>query len=144
MRLSRTITAHNRADLVRAVELAPLGAQLDLIDDPRTTAQNRLMWALLTDIADQVTHCGEKYEPEAWKACFMKALGLKLRFMPSLNGQSVVAVGYQSSRLDKEKFSELIESIYQFGAQNGVDFEARQCQATPGIAWRGGAWCGAA
>lgn len=122
VRLSRTITAKNRADLVRAVELAPLGAQLDLIDDPRTTAQNRLMWALLTDISDQVRHCGDKYEPEAWKACFMKALGLKLQFMPSLDGQSVVAVGYHSSKLSKEKFSELIELIYSEGAQRGVNF----------------------
>lgn len=123
MRLSRTITARNRAELMRAVESAPLGAQFDLVDDPRTLAQNRLMWALLTDVSDQVTHGGERWEPEAWKACFMKALGLKLRFMPSLDGQSVVAVGYQSSRLDKEKFSELIESIYQFGAENGVEFD---------------------
>jgi hypothetical protein len=122
MRLSRTITASNRSELVKAVELAPIGAQLDLIDDPRTTQQNRLMWALLNDVSDQVTHCGEKYEPEAWKACFMKSIGLQLRFMPSLDGQSIVAVGYQSSKLSKEKFSELIESIYEYGARNGVRF----------------------
>jgi hypothetical protein len=141
MRLSRIITISNRAQLVRAVEAAPLGAQLDLIDEPRTLAQNRLMWRLLTLIADQVEHCGEKWEPEAWKACFMKAAGLKLRFMPSLDGASVVAVGYQSSRLDKEKFSELIETIYQFGAERGVDFEA---DARLGNAGRGLAWEGAA
>lgn len=123
MRLSRTITASNRAGLMRAVELAPIGASFELVDDPRTTQQNRLMWALLTDISDQVRHCGEQYEPEAWKACFMKSIGLKLRFMPSLDGQSVVAVGYQSSKLGKEKFSELIESIYEFGARNGVRFQ---------------------
>lgn len=122
MRLSRTITAANRAELVRAVAAAPIGAQLELIDDPRTTAQNRLMWALLNDVSDQVTHCGDKYEPEAWKACFLKAMGKKLQFMPSLDGSSVVAVGYRSSRLSKEEFSELIERIYEYGAKNGVRF----------------------
>ena len=122
MRLSRTITQANRADLVRAVEQAPTGAQLDLVDDPRTTAQNRLMWALLNDISDQLTHGGEKWEPEAWKAAFLKAMGKKLQFMPSLDGKSVVAVGYHSSKLDKAEFSELIELIYAEGTQRGVVF----------------------
>jgi hypothetical protein len=122
MRLSRHITAFNRPELLRALTLAPVGAHFELIDDPRTIAQNKLLWALLTDISDQVTHCGDKYEPEAWKACFMKANGAKLTFMPSLDGQGVVAVGYRSSRLDKEKFSELIESIFAYGAQHGVRF----------------------
>ena len=125
MRLTRTITETNRAELMAALKAAPVGATFELVDDPRTTQQNRLMWALLNDISDQVRHCGDKYEPEAWKACFMKSIGLKLRFMPSLDGQSVVAVGYQSSKLDKEKFSELIEAIYEFGAQNGVRFRGQ-------------------
>ena len=122
MRLSRTVTASNRAELVRAVELAPIGAQLDLIDDPRTLAQNKLMWAQLNDVAAQLTHGGEKWEPEDWKCAFMKALGFKLRFMPSLDGNGVVALGYRSSKLDKEKFSELIELIYAEGTQRGVVF----------------------
>lgn len=122
VRLSRTITAKNRADLVRAVELAELGAQFDLVDDPRTTQQNRLMWGLLNDIAGQVKHGGELWEPDDWKACFMKALGYKLRFMPSLDGDGVVALGYRSSKLDKEKFSELIELIYSEGVKRGVVF----------------------
>jgi hypothetical protein len=122
VRISRTITAKNRAELVNAVELAPLGAQFDLVDDPRTLAQNRLMWALLTDIADQVTHCGERWEPEDYKCAFMKAMGVKCKIMPALDGDGVVATGYRSSKLDKEKFSELIETLYEYGAKNGVVF----------------------
>ena len=53
----------------------------------------------------------------------MKAMGKKLTFMPSLDGQGIVAVGYQSSsRLNKEEFSELIELIYSEGAKRGVVF----------------------
>jgi hypothetical protein len=128
VRLSRVITTHNRADLIRAVELAPLGAQFELVDDPRTTAQNRLMWALLNDISAQHFHGDppEKWEPEDWKCAFMKAMGFKLTFMPALDGQGVVALGYRSSKLDKEKFSELIETIYEFGAGNGVRFRGDQ------------------
>jgi hypothetical protein len=124
MRLSRTITAHNRAELVRALEAAPLGARFDLVDDPRTLAQNRLMWKLLTIVSDQV-HYGEppeKWEPDDWKCAFMKAVGVRCRFMPAIDGEGVVAVGYRSSKLDKDKFSELIESIYEFGGRHGVRF----------------------
>ena len=67
----------------------------------------------------------------------MKAQGAKLRFMPSLDGESVVAVGYKSSHLDKEKFSEFIESIYAFGAEHGVDFEAEISLAMRGEAEHG-------
>jgi hypothetical protein len=122
MRLSRIITTHNRGELVRALEAAPLGAQFELIDEPRTLAQNRLMWAALGDVSDQLTIGGEKHDPEDWKCAFMKALGVKLRFMPSLDGDGVVALGYRSSKLDKEKFSELIELIFSEGAKRGVVF----------------------
>ena len=122
MRLSALITLRNKADLIKAVANAPVGAQFDLVDDPRTTQQNRLMWGLLTDISDQLTHCGEKWEAEAWKACFLKAMGKKMQFMPSLDGESVVAVGYRSSKLSKAEFSELIELIYSEGVKRGVVF----------------------
>ena len=149
MRISALVTLRNKADLIKAVANAPVGAQFDLSDAPRTIPQNRLLWRLLTRISDQVEHAGEKWEAEAWKACFMKAQGAKLRFMPSLDGESVVAVGYKSSHLDKEKFSELIESIYAFGAEHGVDFEAEislamRGEAEHGVERRGGASPGSA
>ena len=124
MRLSRTITAANRGELIRAVEAAPLGAQFDLIDEPRTGQQNRLMWKLLAQVSDQLEHGGEKYQPEDWKCAFMKAVGYKLTFMPSIDGNGVVALGYRSSKLDKAKFSELIETIYSEGLKRGVVFDA--------------------
>ena len=122
MRISALITRLNKPDLIKAVANAPVGAQFDLVDDPRTTQQNRLMWGLLADISDQLVHCGEKWEPDAWKAAFLKAMGKKLTFMPSLDGDGVVAVGYRSSKLNKEEFSELIELIYSEGAKRGVVF----------------------
>jgi hypothetical protein len=129
MRLARTITAKNRDEILRAVELAPLGSQIDLVSDLRTLAQNRMLWRLLTRIADRLEHCGEYWQPEDYKAAFLKAMGKKLRFMPSLDGEGVVAVGYHSSRLSKAEMSELIERIFEFGARHGVEFEDRQEKA---------------
>ena len=122
MRLSAQVTVRNKADLIKAVANAPVGAQFDLVDDPRTTQQNRLMWGLLNDIADQLVHCGEKWEPEDYKCAFMKAMGIRCKIMPALDGDGVVATGYRSSKLDKAEFSELIELIYSEGVKRGVVF----------------------
>jgi hypothetical protein len=123
VRISRLITEKNRAELSRAVELAPLGAMFELIDAPRTLAQNRLMWRLLTRVADQLEHCGEHWAPDDWKCAFLKAMGKKLRFMPALDGDGVVAVGYHSSKLSKVEMSDMVELIYSYGAEHGVDFD---------------------
>ena len=122
MRLTRTITDTNRAELMAALKAAPVGATFELVDDPRTTQQNRLMWALLNEVSAQLTWGGELREPEDWKCAFMKAAGHKLRFMPALDGDGVVALGYRSSKLNKEEFADLIETIYSQGLQRGVVF----------------------
>jgi hypothetical protein len=122
MRLARTITAANRAEIIKAVELAPLGSLIDLTTDLRTLAQNRLFWMSLGQLSEQLEHCGEHYDAEAWKCAFLKASGQKLAFMPALDGEGVVCIGYRSSKLDKEKFSELIERIFEYGTRHGVEF----------------------
>jgi hypothetical protein len=124
VRLTRTITDTNRAELMAAVKAAAVGAIFELVDDPRTLAQNRLMWALLNEVSAQLPWGDppQHYEPEDFKCAFMKAAGHKLRFMPALDGDGVVALGYRSSKLNKEEFSDLIETIYSQGLQRGVVF----------------------
>ena len=124
MRLTRTITSTNRDELMAALKAAPIGATFELVDDPRTTAQNKLLWALLNEVSAQLEWGGENREPEDWKCAFMKAAGHKLRFMPAIDGDGVVALGYRSSKLNKEEFSDLIETIYSQGLQRGVVFPA--------------------
>ena len=122
MRLSRTITTANRVDIIKAVADAPLGAQIELMTDPQTDPQRRLMFALLGELSEQLAHCGERLSKEDWKAVFLKAGGAKLRFVPALDGEGVVAVGYSSKILGKVKMSEMIERIYEYGARHGVKF----------------------
>jgi hypothetical protein len=119
----RIISDLTRAELHRAIDEAPAGWRVIIEEPKRTSAQNRLMWALLKKVADQVVHFGRKYEAETWKCIFMKALGAKLEFAPSLDGKSVVAIGYSSSGLGKAKMSDLIELIYSEGAERAVDFD---------------------
>ena len=74
------------------------------------------MWGLLTDISDQLTHCDEKWEAEAWKACFLKAMGKKLTFMPSARwrrgSRGRLSRRRSSTRPSSARLIELIYSEY--------------------------------
>lgn len=133
MRLSRTITAKNRDEILRAVEQAPLFSRVTLQGPRRTLEQNALMWKLLSSFADQVEHNGRKYDEEVWKCIGMHALGKHMEFVPGFDGE-VVGLGYRSSELSKEEMSDLIELLYAEGSRRGVNFEAWHGPARPGEA----------
>lgn len=88
--------------------------------DGRTDEQNDLMWPLLRDIARQVEWHGQKLRPEEWKDVLVAALkGQKA--VPGIDG-GLVMIGAHTSRMSKADFSELIEAIYAFGAEHGVEW----------------------
>jgi len=68
-------------------------------DEQRTPEQNRLMWALLADIAEQFD------SRHAWKDFFLRELGHE-----------------HSSTLTKQQFTALLEYIVSWGTRNGVEF----------------------
>lgn len=93
----------------------------------RTLDQNARMWAMLTEVAEQKEHCGRKYSPDQWKALFMHACGAEVSFIPSLDNNTFIPWGMQSSsRLTKAQMSELIECMLAWGAQNGVTFRDQE------------------
>jgi hypothetical protein len=63
------------------------------------------------------------YDPDTWKCIFMNALGKEIEFVPSLDGQSIVALGYRSSEMDKFEMSNMIELMFAEGANRQVDFD---------------------
>jgi NinB protein len=118
------LTNYNRSRVLIAIAEAPLGARVTLDDgDQRTNPQNKLMWKLLSFFADQVVHGDRKYDADTWKCILLKAFGKELQFVPSLDGTSVVALGYRSSLLLVEEMSQFIEFIYSEGARIGVVFD---------------------
>jgi hypothetical protein len=118
------LTSHNRDRVIDAIALAPAGARVTLEDGPpRTNPQNRLMWRLLTCFSKQLLLGDKQHEPEIWKCAALKAFGKELQFVPSLDGRSVVAIGYRSSLLTTEEMAAFIEFLYSEGAQRGVDFD---------------------
>lgn len=117
------LTDFNRAAVVSDVWAAPTGSRVTVDGPKRTNPQNRMMWRLLNCFADQVEHYGRKYDAEVWKSILLKAFGKELSFVPSLDGQSVVALGYRSSLLLTEEMAAFIEFIFSEGARLAVDFD---------------------
>lgn len=92
----------------------------------RTVSQNSKLWPLLEEISEQATLDGEQYDPGEWKLIFLSALSrtkkLEARIIRGILGEPI-NLGRSSSKLEKELFSELIELILWFGAENGVKFK---------------------
>lgn len=66
---------------------------------------------------------GRELTPDVWKALFLHALDHSQRFEMALDGQGMVPVGFRSSKLSKDQMSDLIETIYEYGARHGVLFQ---------------------
>ncbi len=82
-----------------------------------------MMWACLTEVADQVTHHGLKLTTEDWKLIFIDALKRENRIAPNLEGTGFVSLGRSTSDLSKEEMTDMIELILAFGAKHGVVFK---------------------
>lgn len=117
----RLNSSRARHEAKRIIDLAPDGFVVNVQEPARTSEQNALMWALLSDIS-RAKPGGRVLTPDAWKCLFMAECGHQCEFQPSLNGDSVVPIGFKSSRLAKGEFSDLIESMFAFGAEHGVEF----------------------
>lgn len=88
----------------------------------RTSKQNRLMWALLTDLSEQINWYGQKLTKEEWKDVCTAAIK-RQKVVPGIDGGFVV-LGSSTSEMSRDEKAELIEFIQAFGAQQGVRFSA--------------------
>jgi hypothetical protein len=104
------------------VDKAPAGTRVEFKAPKRTIAQNDRFWAMLTDIAQQLTWHGVKLTTEDWKLVFLDALKREVRIVPNINGDGFVNLGRSSSDLTKDEMSDLMEIISEFGARHGVQF----------------------
>jgi hypothetical protein len=126
------ITIRSNADRQRVfkyVSAAPTGTRVEFKASKRSLPQNDRMWAMLTEVAEQVPWHGTRLRPDDWKLIFLDALKRELRMVPNLDGTGFVNLGRSSSDLTKSEMSDLIELIAMFGAQNGVTFRDDQEEA---------------
>lgn len=126
------ITLRTDADRERCAHWArrlPTGTRVEFKETKRTLPQNSRFWAMLTDISTQVKHAGVHYPPDVWKVLMMQAWGREVRWIPALDGQSVVPVMHSSSDLSKTEMADLMEFMSAWGAENGVVFHVEDVAA---------------
>ena len=118
-RLFKFISESARRAAAEFCMTAPDGWIAKFSEATRTLDQNAKLWALLSEVSDQVEWYGQKLTAEEWKDVFSAALK-RQKVVPGLDGGFVVC-GQRTSKIGKKEFSDLIELINAFSAERGVD-----------------------
>lgn len=126
------LTIRAAADRLKACDWAmkaPFGTRIEFKAARRTMPQNDRMWAMLTDVAQQLEWHGKRLKPDQWKLVFLDGLKRELQIVPNLDGTGFVNLGRSSSDLSKSEMGDLMELIAAFGAQHGVKFHDAEAEA---------------
>lgn len=107
---------------VKAMLIAGHALTLEAKRETRSTAQNALLWARLTDIARDVDWHGQKLSTQDWKEMSTAAIK-KQRVVPGIEGGFVV-LGASTSKMTKQEMGELLDFLMAFGDQHGVSWGA--------------------
>ncbi len=129
-----TVIINGRADREKVQRWAsgvPLGTRVEFKEVKRSLPQNDRMWAMLTDVSQQAALGGKKFTPDQWKVIFLHALGQEITLLPSLDGHGFVPWGQSSSDLSKDEMTGLIDLIFKFGAEHGVQFQEDPAPSLP-------------
>jgi hypothetical protein len=122
-------TDADRKKVCKWVMNVDAGTRVELKEAKRSDDQNARMWAMLTEVAHQLTWHGVRLSTEDWKLVFLDALKREVRMVPNIDGNGFVNLGRSSSDLSKAEFSDLIEIIFAFGAKHGVQFQDERAAA---------------
>lgn len=94
----------------------------------RSTAQNALLHAALSDIASQLEWHGKKLNIEVWKrlcvASWLRERKESPDLIPALDGNGFDVIYEKTSKLSTTQCSDLVEWCFAFGVENGVKFRA--------------------
>lgn len=92
--------------------------------ETRSLEQNRRLWAMATEISQQVDWYGQRLTAEEWKDVFSAAMK-RAKVVPGLDGGFVVC-GQSTSKMTRAEMSEMQTLMEAFGAEKGVRFSAVQ------------------
>ena len=120
-RIFRLVHEQARKGAAHECLTAPSGYVVTVSEPTRNLMQNALMWALLTDLAEQTDWHGIKLSPDEFKDLLSAGL-VKSKVVPNIEGSGFVILGQRTSKMSKREMAELIELILAFGTQRGVVF----------------------
>ena len=110
-----------RDNALEAVRAASPGWRVKVEPPLRSGDQNSKMWAMLNDVARAKPE-GRNWSPETWKAAFMHFLGHQVMFAEGLDGTGPFPLGFRSSQLSVRQMVDLIDCIYRYGDEHGVEW----------------------
>jgi len=133
IRLTHEIARSNAINLIRQLPVDsehPLRVIID--EDKRSNAQNRLMWAMMADLSNQVIWCGKKHPRETWKTLVgfqaLKEIAAEDKkefnadYVQSLDKSTLLSIDVSTSNMNRKIFSTLILVAQKFGAEENVIF----------------------
>jgi hypothetical protein len=99
---------------------------LDVREEKRSDAENRLLHAMLGHISKTQEWAGKRRDIETWKrllvAAWCRARGEQVELLPALDGHGVDIVFRRTSQLTRKECAELIEFIFAWGSESDVTF----------------------
>lgn len=124
------LTLDNPSSIAKAASwlarAANLGWRVEFKEPKRSHMQNDRMWELLDRVSKRMTINGAKFDPDAWKCIFMRAMGKEAQFLPTLDGTSFFPTGFRSSDLSVREMCDLQTFIEAWAAERGVDLWVAQ------------------
>lgn len=99
------------------------GTTVEFKKKRRSVDQNALLWSCLGEISRQVDWYGQKLSSDDWKDVFTASLR-RARVVPGLEAGTYVPLGMRTSEMTKQEFSDLLELIYAFAAERGVQLNS--------------------
>ena len=116
------LSEHNRQQAVELVMQAEDGMVLEIRKPKRSLESNRLYWAILSDISEQVVP-GKAYEPSIWHE-YLRALFLPERVVELPDG-SVKMLEPSTAELRQDEFSEYVEKVIKWAVEHEVKLSER-------------------
>ena len=113
--------ARERAKASAWIASAPVNTRVEFKAPRRSIDQNSLLWARLTEIAQQVEWYGQHMSAEDWKDVFTASLR-KARVVPGIDPGTYVPLGMRTSDMSKAEMGMLLDLIDAFAAERGVVF----------------------
>jgi hypothetical protein len=117
------LVLHNDAMRAKAIDWirrAPRETRVEFKGPKRTIPQNDRMWAMLTDLSQQLLWHGQRLSTEDWKQVMLASLKQEMRIVPNIHGDGFVQLGRSSSDLSKDEMTDLMTIIEAFAARYGV------------------------
>lgn len=121
-------SAVDRERICRWARNVEAGTTVEFRKARRSDEQNRLLWARLGDISEQVEWYGQNLSAEDWKTVLTASLR-KSRVVPGVEPGSIVVLGLSTSKMTKEEFSMLLDLIDAFAAERGVSWTGEAANA---------------